>query len=32
MLSLGGATTKGHGVFTGDLKIIGDKKWKHLMN
>lgn len=26
MLSLGGATTKGHGVFTGDLKIIGDKK------
>jgi hypothetical protein len=28
MLSLGGATTKGHGIFTGELKIIGDNKWK----
>ena len=26
MLSLGGATTKGHGIFTGELKIIGDNK------
>jgi len=26
MLSLRGATTKGHGIFTGELKIIGDNK------
>jgi hypothetical protein len=29
MLSLGGATTKGHGVFTGIVLKDGVQKWKH---